>query len=649
MNKSLRFVLVLIVVLLVPSVAYARSYSIDEVRIDATVDREGALAVEETRTFSFDGSFNGVYWNLVKGEYEGRNIVPRIEFVGEKVAGNVKAFERTDSEEDGTYRVTDRGSYDELKIFSAHGDEDVQFVIGVTYPNMVSRWEDVAELYWKFVSDGWDEPSDNVTCVVRLPVPQGEVVTPEENVRAWGHGPLDATVEIDGSAVVYKVPGVGTSEFAESRITFPASWVPKAQQLSQVRLQSILSEERRWADEANAQRERARMLVGGSTAAMAVVPIASLATFAALLFRYKRAHKATFDDKYFRDVPSDDHPALLGAIFRDGTPASADFTASLMRLVDTGKIRLDKVDYTEQGRRGRIKERQDYRLLALNRIEGGLRGDDVAAACDRIDRATFAFLFQTVAGHHDQKKGLKGPEGQEYVLGSYFAEVARTHPQSYENGYNNWVTSVTSSMETRRFTKDDEKSGRGLVIGLTVTCFAVSSALFVVGLFCGADPLLLLCLFALGLVVGALGIVLATRLKPMSREAIEIKAKLVALRRWLKDFTRLDEAVPTDVVLWNKLLVMATVLGVADDVIRQLKVAMPRLLEDPGFYAYGWFYRDRHIGTPADTMASSFGQAHSVSAAKLAESSSSSGGGGGGGFSGGGGGGFGGGGGGGAF
>lgn len=649
MNKYLRFVFVLTVVLMIPSVAYARSYSIDQVSIDAAIDRKGTLTVEETRTFSFDGSFNGVYWNLVKGEYEGRNIVPRIGFVGVKDAGDVVAFEQSDSERDGTYQITDRGSYDELKIFSAHEDEDAQFVIGLTYPNMVSKWEDVAELYWKFVSDGWDEPSDNVTCVVRLPVPEGEVVTPEENVRAWGHGPLDASVEFDGNEVVYKVPGVGTSEFAEARITFPTSWVPKAKQLSQARLQNILSEERSWANEANARRERARMLVGGSTAVMAGVPLASLVAFAALLVRYKKAHKATFDDTYFRDVPSDDHPALLGAIYRDGKPDSADFTASLMRLVDTGRIRLDKVDYTEQGRRGHTKQRQDYRLLACNRIEGGLRGDDVAAACDRIDRATYKFLFQNVASHHRAKEELKGPEGQEYVLCSDFDEVARTHPQSYENGYNNWVTSITSSMETRGFSKDGAKSGKGMAIGLSVACFAVSFVLLLVGIAFDANILLLLCLFALGLVVGALGIVLAFRLKPMSREAIEIKAKLAALRRWLKDFTRLNEAVPTDVVLWNKLLVMATVLGVADDVIRQLKVAMPGLLVDSAFYAYGWYYRDRHIGTPAGSMESSFGQAHSVSAAKLAESSSSSGSGGGGGFSGGGGGGFGGGGGGGAF
>lgn len=649
MFKILRFVAVLVAALTIPSVAYARSYSIDQVTIDAFVDQAGTLAIEEARTFSFDGSFHGVYWKLVKGEYEGRKIVPTIVEVAEIRNGSVVVLERSDSEQEGTYEVTDRGTYDELKIFSSHDDEDAQFVIRFTYANMVSKWEDVAELYWKFVSDGWDEPSRNVRCAVRLPVPEGEVVTPEENVRAWGHGPLDATVSFEGNEVVYEVAGVGTSEFAEARITFPTTWVPEAQQLSQARLQSILADERRWADEANAQRERARALVGGTTVVMAVVPLVSFAAYAVLMLRYKRSHKPVFDDKYFRDMPSDDHPALLGAVYRDGSPTDVDFTASLMHLVDTGKIRLDKVEYAEKGLLDREKQEQDYRLLLLDRVEGGVRGDAAAVACSRIDEATFEFLFKTVAGHHELKEEFKGPDGQEYVLCSYFKDVARSHPRSYENGYKNWETSVKSSLDARGFGKDEVKNGKGIAIGLSVACFLIAFVLMVGGIVMEVNGILLITLFVLGLVMGALGIVVAVRLKPLSREAIELKAQLVALRRWLKDFTRLDEALPTDVALWNQLLVMATVLGVADDVIRQLKVAMPRLLDDPYFYAYGWYYHDRHIGSPAQAVTTSFGEAHSVSAAKLAESSDSSGDGGGGGFSDGGGGGFGGGGGGGAF
>ena len=137
--------------------------------------------------------------------------------------------------------------------------------------------------------------------------------------------------------------------------------------------------------------------------------------------------------------------------------------------------------------------------------------------------------------------------------------------------------------------------------------------------------------------------------KDISDEAIEIKAKLEALRRWLKDFTRLEEAVPRDVVLWNRLLVMAVVLGVADEVIKQLKMAVPEVLERPRHHADLRLVLRRSRRQALRAASTSYAAAHHVSSAALAASSSSSGGGGGGGFSGGGGGGFGGGGGGGAF
>ena len=53
----------------------------------------------------------------------------------------------------------------------------------------------------------------------------------------------------------------------------------------------------------------------------------------------------------------------------------------------------------------------------------------------------------------------------------------------------------------------------------------------------------------------------ASKLNSLSDEALELQAKLKALRRWLKDFTRLGEAIPTDVVLWNQLLVITIVLA----------------------------------------------------------------------------------------
>ena len=128
-----------------------------------------------------------------------------------------------------------------------------------------------------------------------------------------------------------------------------------------------------------------------------------------------------------------------------------------------------------------------------------------------------------------------------------------------------------------------------------------------------------------------------------SDEADEIRAKALALRAWLKDFTRLDEAVPEDVALWNELLVYAVVLGVADDVIRQLKIAMPQIFDDPYFYPYYvWYYGYGHYGSPLRAFNDAYDSRYRASTAAVAASSNSSAGGAGGGFSGGGGGGIGG-------
>ena len=633
-----------------PSVALAREYSMSPVTIDATVSEDGSVTVRETRRFNFDGSFHGVYWKLVKGTYEGRTIEPVINEAGMVANGTFVPFSQSDSEQENTYEVTSYSSYDQLKIYSSHDDESVDFVIGFSYPNLVSCWDDTAELYWKFISNGWDEPSNNVTMRLHLPVPSGVSVIAGNNVRAWGHGPLDANVSFEGNDVVYTVPGVGTSEFAEARVTFPGEWVPGAPKLAGARLDKVLAEEQRWADEANAQRERARMVIIGAYAAMIGVGVVTLGLAIFMWVLYKRRHRPQFDDAYFRDVPSKDHPAVLGALYRGGKVESVDFTASLMRLADMGKIQLDLIKYKKKGAFGREKQKQDYRLLEVERVEGSLRGDAVAAACDRIDREAMKFLFRTVADHHEVDEGLKGQNGEKYVLTSYFEEVARRHPESYENGYKGWSSAVKSSLTTRGFTTDEGRTGRGLCIGVGVLSIVVSMGLFVLGIAVDMPVMAILLLPFIDTVAGIVCIVVGTKMIPRSREAIELRAKLAALRKWLKDFTRLEEAIPTDVALWNQLLIMATVLGVADEVIRQLKVAMPRLLDDPYFYSYGWYYYgSRGIGSPAGVVGSSFGQAHSVSASKLASSSSSSGGGGGGGFSGGGGGGFGGGGGGGAF
>ncbi len=135
---------------------------------------------------------------------------------------------------------------------------------------------------------------------------------------------------------------------------------------------------------------------------------------------------------------------------------------------------------------------------------------------------------------------------------------------------------------------------------------AALAALFVFG--CIAFAIFTDCVnLPLIILGGALAIaaaVIAERTKVHSPEAVELLNRCQALERWLEDFTNLDDAVPVerwledftnlddavpgDLILWNKMLVLAVAFGVSDEVLRQLADAVPvdRRVDENGMYYY---------------------------------------------------------------
>lgn len=645
------FLWVMLALLFVPHRALAESdYSIDQVQIDATVKEDGSLEVAETRTFDFDGSFNGVYWKLPKGQINGNEVSPTILSVRVESQGTTENLMQDNSGVPNTYSVEDFGSYDRVKLYSPHSDEQAQFTIVYSQSNLATRWSDTSELYWKFVSDGWDVESQKVSCTIHLPVPAGETVVAGDNVRAWGHGPLDAQLELVGNDVVFTVPSVGTSEFAEARLSFPASWLSTASQIDQPRLQEILSEEQAWADESNARRAKAKAISLGFTAVGIVGALISLMIGVREWRRYKRTHTPQFDDKYFRDVPSDDHPAILGMLLHEGELTQECVTASIMRLSDNKSIALDVVEEKKKGFHSLGSKSKAYRLRRLKK-----ESPEQKTASKAIDDATLAFLFDDIASKtascHDDEESLKNDS-------LYFNDInkfSKKHPEQYLDLCNKWQKTVTIECNKRSFFKDAHGIHDTRLFLLSIVdgiCAAVLLFLCIVDVIVWTHGLLAIVLLG---VSAAVLMYIRNKAQKLSPEALELRAKLHALSRWLCDFTRLEEAIPQDVILWNKLLVMAVVLGVADEVIEQLRVAAPQLLEEPEIAPiYGWYMYQPGMHSAHEDFSSRAEEAHRSSVhaltnADIASSSWSSGSGGGGGFSVGGGGGFGGGGGGGAF
>ena len=637
-----------------PLSAHARDYGVASVDIDATLEADGSLEVVERRTYDFDGSFNGIYWDLPSGEYEGRAVEAQLESV--RVVGDAETvFEESDSGEPGTYGLSEGEGCLQLKLLWPVDDESVTFEVAYRLSDVATRWADVGELYWQYVPA--DESSgkewQNVACTIHLPVPSGERVVPGENVRAWAHGPLDGDVSFKGDDVVFFSPGVGYSEYLEARVTLPCEWLSEASPSSEARLDAILEEEAAWADEANAQRFRAKLAYWGLPIFMVVLAVGSAAAaFMYIKGVFVRREKSTFKERYLRDVPTDDHPAVLGMAYRSGKLSGKDFTATLMGLVDQGKVELDTVEREANGKFGRTKRQSEWRLT---RAHGPARKSAYAFAAtpdgEMIDDAAMGFLFETIAPHEDLDDALRGAYGEPYVLSSFFKDVARKAKSEYAEGYGRWSGAVRASYGslglTRAVSSSELYPG---VLGLA------DFALAVIFGFAGSLLESNMDLLSLGIVLlFAAGIYCVMvndegpRIVP-TKKGRELKAKLKALRRWLLHFTQLDEAIPTDVALWNRLLIMATVLGVADKVIKQLKVHAPEILEDTDLDAMEWYDEGLGKSSAASALAgvpvgvvaarARSGSHHSTSSSSLSSSRSSSSRGSGGGFSSGGGGGF---------
>ena len=72
-----------------------------------------------------------------------------------------------------------------------------------------------------------------------------------------------------------------------------------------------------------------------------------------------------------------------------------------------------------------------------------------------------------------------------------------------------------------------------------------------------------------------------------------IVAKAKGLKRWLEDFTLLDERPPTDVKVWGEFMVYATVFGIADKVQKELDGLELSLFDDSILYSLGRFAKEK--------------------------------------------------------
>jgi hypothetical protein len=423
---------------------------------------------------------------------------------------------------------------------------------------------------------------------VALPgdAPPAQPDTPDDDtsvVGGWGRGPRSGVVTNLGREVALEVGGVPAGEFVEARIAIPTAAFT-VEPSGPPRLPTILAEERAFIDDREAEEQRA---LAGSIAA----PIVALAGVGGFLVVWRKWGKEppppdTIGD-YWRE-PLDDPPAVTATNLQFGTVPNAAFSATVVDLAQRGHLRIEELG---EGRSS------DYRFTWVGNAKDPLLPHEED-------------LLEHLFRH------------QPSTTGKEFAAWAKGDAESAQRFWQGWKKQVRKEVDTRGYLDRGRVAPWVAWAAVTVALLLGGVITLALGSWLGVVPL------AAGAIVLILGVLMRRRTPRGAEKAEEAKA----LRRFLKDFSTLDEAPVASLAIWERYLVAAVTLGVAGDLVRGLAMKVPQVAAAPGFatwyVASGGLHRLDGLGRFGNDFAST-----AVSA--MAPSSSGSGGG----FSGGGGGG----------
>ncbi len=94
---------------------------------------------------------------------------------------------------------------------------------------------------------------------------------------------------------------------------------------------------------------------------------------------------------------------------------------------------------------------------------------------------------------------------------------------------------------------------------------------------------------------------ISSRYNRLTEKGINEKEKWVALKKYMEDFSLIKDKEVPELILWEKYLVYATAFGIANKVLKQLKIVYPQLLDAEYLNTHGYTYMYLMYGNNFET------------------------------------------------
>ena len=515
--------------------------------------------------------------------------------------------------------INDDGDFEIAWGVGLDNDSDRRiYEISYTVEGAIGKYTDYSQLYWQFVGEDFEIDAKKITGTIILP----NEVNNKEEIRVWGHtaglnGEIYAT---DNDKIEFTIDDFKAGTYVEIRTLFPNYILNEEvkREYNHEILGTVLDEEEEWANEANRIRGRRNLLV---VLYYLVVIIISILLIINIIKKIKliatrKLIKPSQEITYFREIPRE-----------DASPGEAVYllrkAKGKLQSNDIGKIFSATILSFSLKKLIEVEEKQNEKgkeeiYIKLKDKEGILN------LKNKDEKAVGEFLISAFGGRENTEISVK--ELEKFIKKSSPTNILNIQ-QRIGSGFNRKLIELKIIDKEAKSNYENESGKQAVKISLILMVICLGILIIEkLGDLAIIGTIAFEVIFFLNIIISGIAIY---KINFYTQQGIDEIEKWRGLKKYMEEFSLLNEKEVPEIAIWEKFLVYATAFGIADKVLKQLKIVYPDIENSINVNTYPYMYLMIHTN-----FSRSFSNAISSSMSSAYSSAS----GGGGGFSGGGGG-----------
>lgn len=304
--------------------AWAEEITLTKDIIRAEITRDGSMLVTEDLTFDISGKYNGVFKDI---SYDKAGEISDI--TAAEVKGNLMPYKEVKSASNGdagVFTLEKESKNVRVKIYSPSKNEIKTFRITYKITGAVKKYNDIGELYWKFIGRENETFIENLEIFVTLPVGSRK-----EEMKIFGHGPRDGNWNIiDDSTVKFTANNISSGTYVELRTIFPKELLSVMNtSINENKFDSIMAEENRYIEDKVKRAEQRKKFVEATK--WITVPMCILSVLLIIYILTSRKKHDANDLLAMRNIRNY-NPAVL-AYNANGFSSDKELLATIFDLV----------------------------------------------------------------------------------------------------------------------------------------------------------------------------------------------------------------------------------------------------------------------------------------------------------------------------